>query len=205
MQWFRATPDVVQPYLEADEPTTPVTMSFVRYNAGTLPAPETFAGIDPYQREQSPLPPELRKSIIFSMDRGLDGNLRKYSVNRILNFKLGSDSQTGRAVFLGANEIRNFMISDEMCTAGGVIARDRSKTTAYKITMDLQLYIYGSNGQQVAKIQGVRGSKPDVIAEFRSGDATLTFRKVKPNGFRLSHPQVDDDIFVSCARVDLFQ
>jgi hypothetical protein len=70
--------------------------------------------------------------------------------------------------------------------------------------MDLQLFIFGSNGQQVAKIQGVRSSKPDVIAEFRTGDVTLTFRKVKPNGFRLSHPQVDDDIFVSCARADLF-
>jgi hypothetical protein len=191
--------DVVSAYLKQDDAERPMAMNFLRYKPDSLPSQDSFSGKDPYGRQGlPPLPPEVAKNTIFTLDQGMGGNLKEYSANRIVTFPIGRDEQTGRAVYVGAGDIKNLQMSDKLCTGKG-------ETFSYKLTTEMILHVFDAQEREVAKIGGKRVAKNPaggVVAEFVSGDKKLTLssRGAGTTTYTLAHPGVSDGIELKCTR-----
>ena len=195
--------DVVSPYLKQDDEKQPTTMEFIRFKPNSLPSQEVLAGIDPWGRQGlSALPDDVKKSTIFTLDQSMGGNLKEFSANRILTFPIVRDPKTGRATLQGADNVKNFLISDELCRSG-----DREGLSfKYKVTTALQLFIFNAEGKEIARIGGKRGGANGIVGEFRTSDKvlTVTHEHAASFSFTLKHPGVNDDITLYCARSDAF-
>ena len=195
--------DVVKPYLEQDDVDRPMTMDFIRFKPNSLPSQESIAGRDPFERPGlTPLPSDVKENTIFTLDLGMGGNLKEFSANRILTFPIVRDENTGRATLKGAKDMKSFLISDELCRS----SRYNEVKFSYKITTDLQLFVFNAQGKEIARIRGKRGGANHVLAEFRTSDKVLTITRqhVTSPVFTLKHPGFSDDISLICARSDAF-
>jgi hypothetical protein len=197
--------DVIRPYLSQDTAEMPMTMEFLRFKPGSLAAQESIAGRDPWGREGlTALPPEVKKSTIFTLDLGMGGGLKEFSANRILTFPIGRDPKTGRATLQGAGEMKNFLLSNELCKS----SKYGDWKFSYKVTTDLQLFVFNPEGKEIARISGKRGSTNGGLAEFRTSDKVLTVKQeggASTMNFSLDHPGVNSAIGLICGRSDAFK
>ena len=194
--------DVISNYLAQDDPKKPMTMDFIRFKPSALPNQESLAGRDPLGRNDlSPLPGDLKEKIIFTLDMGLGGSLKEFSANRILTFPIGRDTRTGRANLIGADLLKNHLISDELCYGKG----SGSAPLSYKVTTAMQLFVFNSDGFEIARISGQKSGSDETLAEFPTSSKVL--KVVKDGGtFRLVHPGYNEDgVFLNCARSNAFQ
>lgn len=195
--------DVVKPYLEQDDPDSPVAMEFLRFKRNSLPSQESLVGRDPFQRpDLTPLPNDVKQNIIFTLDLGMGGSLKEFSANRILTFPIVRDERTGRATLKGAQDMKAFLITNELCRS----SRYNDVKFSYKVTTDLQLFVFNAQGKEIARINGKRVGVNNVLAEFRTSDKALTVSRqneASPS-FTLNHPGVSDSITLNCVRSDAF-
>lgn len=197
--------DVVKPYLDQDDPELPMMMEFLRFKATALPEPESIAGRDPFDREGlSPLPEDVKKNTIFTLDLGMGGNLKEFSANRILSFPLERNPETGRASLRGAKEISHFLISDDLCQS--VKDRFSDSSFSYKVKTGPQLFVFNGAGKEIARIAGKRGGSQGIVGEFRTSDKVLTVTRKDANSFIfvLNHPGISSNISLQCVRPDVF-
>jgi hypothetical protein len=191
--------DVINAYLQQDDAERPMTMNFLRYKPGSLPAQDSFTGKDPFGRDGlPPLPAEVAKNTIFTLDQGTGGNLKEFSANRIVTFPIGRDEKTGRAIYVGASDVKNFQTSDKLCTGKG-------EKFSYKLTTEMVLHVFDAQEREIAKVGGKRVAKNPaggVVAEFPSGDKKLTLSSqgAGMTTYILAHPGVSDRIELECTR-----
>lgn len=195
--------DVIKPYLEQDSTDRPMTMEFLRIKPGSLAAQETLAGKDPFWRKGlPPLPADVKSNTIFTLDLGIGGSLKEFSANRILTFPIGRDSQTGRATLMGAGDLKNFLLSDELCSSND----SSDQKLKYRVNTSLQMFIFNSSGKEIARIPGKRGGSNGAVAEFRTSDKVLSVKRrdAASFSFLLDHPGVNSEISLTCVRPDVF-
>jgi hypothetical protein len=196
--------DVIKPYLEQDDVDRPMVMEYIRFKPNSFATQESLAGQDPFDREGlTPLPEEVKKNVVFTLDLGMGGNLKEFSANRILTFPIVRDEKTGRATLKGAEDLKSFLVSNEICRS----SYSPDLKFNYKVTVDLQLFVFNAQGKEVARIQGKRGGANKVLAEFRTSDKVLTVSRMNTTSplFSLNHPGVSSDITLGCIRSDVFK
>lgn len=205
--------DVVSPYLEQDDESQPLRMEFLRLGptAKPLPSPESLAGVYPFGDggidgiKLPKLPPEVQKTVIFSLDTSLGGNLGAYSVSRIVSVPLQRDAKTGRATAVGADKLSTFSRSDSLCVSS---SNDRGVTKniafKYKIDRGLNLFVLNKrSGVEAARIKGqfMKGTgNGDVVMQFATGNKVLKLSMGRFGSTTLVHPGVSDEIEMSCIR-----
>lgn len=205
--------DVVSPYLGQDDESQPLRMEFLRLGptAKPLPSPESFAGVYPFKVGEidgiklPKLPPDIQKSVIFSLDTTLGGSLGTYSVSRIVTVPLQRDAKTGRATAVGADKLSTFSRSDSLCVSS---SNDRGVTKPiafkYKIDRGLNLFVLNKkSGVEAARIKGqfMKGSgNGDVVMQFVTGNKVLKLSMGRFGGATLEHPGVSEEIDMSCIR-----
>ena len=186
--------DVTKSYVEDDLPTAPTTMKFIRYKSGSLPEPSSLAGKFPYAADgivpSENLSPEAKKTLIFFLDAGLAGSLSNFSVQRILTFPIKQDPTTNRAIYEGADNLKNFLRDDTLC-----VDSFWEGTYRYRIDAAFNLYVMSKAGATVATIKGkpLQNKKENgriIFAEFPSGDKVLKLQESEQNGVELFHPGI---------------